>query len=65
MNARQKKLNIFGDEFYCRRCGHKLKDEESRILGVGPECMEKIHEAMVPKRIRKIIDGYIKRENNV
>lgn len=25
-------------DIYCRRCGRKLKDSQSRILGMGPTC---------------------------
>ena len=26
---------------YCRRCGRRLTDPESVVLGIGPECYEK------------------------
>ena len=28
-------------EIYCKRCGRKLKDEKSKKLGYGPNCIKK------------------------
>lgn len=29
---------------FCKRCGKKLKDEESMIRGYGPKCWERVKE---------------------
>lgn len=29
-----------GSDVYCTRCGRKLKDNQSRVLGMGPTCYQ-------------------------
>ena len=45
----------FKKEERCRRCGKKLKNNESQLLGYGPSCYKKyLKETIKTKKARRL-----------
>ena len=43
---------------YCKRCGRRLKDAESKARGFGPTCFARIEqEKLIRKKLFKPIDN--------
>ena len=58
----QTRMVLNKEEVFCRRCGRRLRDQNSKTCGIGPGCREKKRRFKLPERIKKIIDQYITRE---
>ena len=42
---------------YCKRCGRRLKDAESKARGYGPTCFARIQrEKLNRKKLFKVVD---------